>query len=409
MSASLLILSLLPRIALATLTYGAAIIDISRYKEVAKVVLAGGTAYELPARYYPYPPPWQYIEAAALLISRFSGLSFDFVVKIPSIIADAAIAILLYLILLRSNQTKRMSLIWSLLFAFNPASIMISSGHGQFDSLPIAFSLAALYLAMFFASPHNALYLSALLLGMGVALKVYPILFLPLFLAYLQDKKAVTLKQSAIYLLSALFPLFFSLLPFLLKGQIEPFMRPFMYVSIGGVTDLGLMPILKTLHFPIRGLSATTITFKDVWLIDDFARFFLSRGKVLFFTKLVFAGGYLVLVSRARRFDIPNSILIVCLLIYVVIGGLSAQYLIWIVPFAILTQDLMIVLYTVVSTAALVSFYLTHYPEALFGLNAVPEYLQIGSENTWFTAFNTLFWITCGIWLWITAKRTKVE
>lgn len=367
--ASLLILSLLPRVALATFTYEAAMIDVSRYEEVAKMVLAGGTAYELSAQYYPYPPPWQYIEAAALLISRLSDLSFDFVVKIPSILADAAISILIYLILLRSSQTKRTSLIWSLLFAFNPVSIMISSGHGQFDSLPIAFSLAALYLAMFFASPRNALYLSALLLGVGVALKVYPILFLPLFLAYLQDKKEVTLKQSAIYLLSALFPLFFSLLPFLLKGQIEPFMRPLMYVSIGGVTDLGLMPILRTLHLPIRGLSATTITFKDVWLIDDFVRFFLSRGKVLFFTKLVFAGGYFTLLSKAKRFDIPNLIVITCLLIYVIVGGLSAQYLMWIVPLAILAQDRMVVPYTLVATAVLISFYLTFYPEVLLGLN----------------------------------------
>ena len=69
-SASLLILSLLPRAALAAFTYGGAIIDIARYAEVAKVILAGGTVYELPARYYPYPPPWMYIEAAALLISR---------------------------------------------------------------------------------------------------------------------------------------------------------------------------------------------------------------------------------------------------------------------------------------------------------------------------------------------------
>lgn len=179
----LVVIVLIPRILLITLTYGAGLVDIRNYEIVGDAVLEGRTAYELELRNYPYPPPWMYVEAVSLGIARNTGISFDFVIKLPLVISDVVITYVVFLLLKRRN-TPRSAFLWALTFALNPVAIMVSAGHGQFDSIVILFTLLSIYLIADHSEHDLKIPFAALLLGLGIALKLYPVLVLPILLIH---------------------------------------------------------------------------------------------------------------------------------------------------------------------------------------------------------------------------------
>jgi len=101
------------------------------------------------------------------------GMLFNTLVKIPFLISDLVVAILLYKIIadVTSNRTSasRASALWFL----NPYLIWISSGWGMFDSIPALLSLASFYLLL-----KKKIGLSSASLAGAVAYKLYPLLFL---------------------------------------------------------------------------------------------------------------------------------------------------------------------------------------------------------------------------------------
>ena len=85
---------------------------------------------------------------------------------------------------------------------------------------------------------------------------------------------------------------------------------------------------------------------------------------------------------------------------YFVSAGISAQYLVWILPFAVLSRDKMLKYYTVIATIALLGYYLTINPEENLGhgLWFLAYYKMFFA--TIYTIFNFLLWIVCGIWIY---------
>jgi len=101
------------------------------------------------------------------------GVLFNTLVKIPFLISDLAVAILLYKIVGENAGNRNLALKASALWFLNPYLIWISSGWGMFDSIPALLSLTSLYLLL-----KKKIGLSSASLAGAVAYKLYPLLFL---------------------------------------------------------------------------------------------------------------------------------------------------------------------------------------------------------------------------------------
>jgi len=101
------------------------------------------------------------------------GILFNTLVKIPFLISDLLVAILLYKMIEESAGNQNLAFKASALWFLNPYLIWISSGWGMFDSIPALLSLASLYLLL-----KKRIALSSVSLAAAVAYKLYPLLFL---------------------------------------------------------------------------------------------------------------------------------------------------------------------------------------------------------------------------------------
>jgi len=123
--------------------------------------------------------------------------------KFPYLIFDLGVAFLISSFF----DDKRKKFLAFFLWLLNPLSFYTSFMVGQFDIIPVFFTLLALKLAFL-----NKKYLAAICLGLGGGLKMFPLFFLP-FLANLGKKFWERLKILAIgfgvYLL-IIFPFLFS-------------------------------------------------------------------------------------------------------------------------------------------------------------------------------------------------------
>ena len=78
--------------------------------------------------------------------------------------------------------------------------------------------------------------------------------------------------------------------------------------------------------------------------------------------------------------------------------GLSVQYLVWLIPFAILERDKMVIPYIILGTLAQVGFYLFLAQNILFGNLSTEASFQVKNIYLYFYG-NLLFWIFCVFWL----------
>jgi hypothetical protein len=151
------------RFALA-LTQGE-VADTPNYHRVAAVLRSGGELYVDTPGLFPYPPVWNWVEVASLALAEKTGVPFVVWVKIPSILADAGIALLLGALAPVGRRA-----LYASAYALNPVPILISGAHGQFDSVPILCCVVAVY-AM---ERKRSAPLAALALTLGIALKSFP-------------------------------------------------------------------------------------------------------------------------------------------------------------------------------------------------------------------------------------------
>ncbi|HEX8923662.1 MAG TPA: hypothetical protein VF828_02935 [Patescibacteria group bacterium] len=125
-----------------------------------------------------------------------------FFLKIPYIFADLGIGYLFY------KMTGRLKP--AVLWLFNPFTIYFVYILANFDIIPVFFTFLSYYLLR-----EKRLTASALSLGLAIALKAYPVIFLPLF-AFSYDNK--NFKKMFLYSLFSFLPAIISLLPFIFNS-----------------------------------------------------------------------------------------------------------------------------------------------------------------------------------------------
>ncbi len=206
---------------------------------------------------WPYPWPYVYGPVMAYLLAAVRYLvggsvnvfwrdgtyyvyidpAWAFSVKLVFILADTAVALLLYLLI--RERSQKLALLGTALYYLNPITIHVSAVYGMFDGLALAFFLLGLYLT-------RRERLSYALYGFSLAVKhtlVFPAI-LTLWDALLKGKKAV-LRTAFLILggvlpfipLLALCPSSLKALPDLLRGMGVSYTLPVSY-SMNGVSSL---------------------------------------------------------------------------------------------------------------------------------------------------------------------------
>ena len=322
--------------------------DILLYRVMAQAILRGDTVYP-PLVLFPYPPYSQFEPAAMLKLADLTGWRFDFTIKLPCILADAVSTWLIFHYLRWRGARLGSAAAWTAGFAFNPVSILISAFHGNQMAIVPAFVFGAFVLVEHAArSPERVRLLLAagLTLGIGLAIRPYAAPLVPIF-ALLATRSIVgAVGFGALTTVPALL----SAVPYLLLERQTLLMSIFTY---SGVTDFGWVAALRSLPYFVSG-----------------AKLMLFDEVVVEGTKRLYIVGYAALLPLVALFDrerLKRALLLGPLLFYALYGNVSAQYFVWVLPFALALRMWMVVPYTLLATLAIVCFYVLYHPTILFG------------------------------------------
>jgi hypothetical protein len=150
-------------------------------------------------------------------IYDFSGLTsispfifrYLLLLKLPYLIFDLLIGLLLYKFFKEEDDKKEALLFWF----FNPLNLYGIYVVGQFDIIPSLLAFLGVFLFR-----QNKVFFSALCLGLGAAFKSFPLLLLPFFLTCLKD-----FKKSSYFAYICLSTYLLFTLPFILSPSFQKY------------------------------------------------------------------------------------------------------------------------------------------------------------------------------------------
>lgn len=336
----------------APLLLGAEVADIKTYRLMAEKALSGENVYHRRVL-FPYTPLTLPLPAASLLLARVSGLPFHLTIKVWPILADCAMAVLVWQAALRRGSPDRAAFRLGLAYAANPVAILTSAFHGNHTVLGVLCAFWA-YACVAESPASGAGYRSAgLLLGLGIAARSFPVLLAPVFAVLLGlGEGASGLRRRAEFLLLAGLPAALASVPALLADA-SAYAREL--ASYSGFADQGWLAIRRGVGV-VTGAGKRFPPDTEAWL---------QASKLVFFPLY---GGLLAALVRLRRHaDLAAGCLLAWLLFLVAYAGVSTHYLMWILPFGLLVAPRWTAAYSAAATAAMVGFYLTWFPGVLEG------------------------------------------
>lgn len=287
--------------------------DIESYRLVGQHVVAGEDVYsaEDTLKRYPYLPFQMYWSALSHLISERIPLSFESVVRLAPILADLLICLLIYY--WSANQNRQEPALWAgLLYALNPLSIYVSAYHGQFDAIPVVMIILA-----FIYAEKNRAGISGLWLGLGVLTKSWPVLALLLGGIYFRTK--------------------WQKLIFLIMFGIVPLAGVLIYAFSYHANILTVIKRATTYDSGI-GVWGYTYLLRLLGLASvSFQQFYNEYYGISKYVTLLII--FMVWLLIARKQGLFAGMLTILLAFLAFTHAFSIQYLIWLLPFAILDQQ----------------------------------------------------------------------
>ena len=358
--------------------------DVLRYHKVASHVLDVSWNPYLAPRLYPYPAAWIWVEVAAEWLARHAGVSFALAVKTPVLLADAALAGLLAgWALDRMAAGTRPTFSWAgWAYALHPVAVLVAGFHGQFDAAAL---LALLYALR--ARERGHLDRSALTLAAGIALKSFPVLVLPFVLLFLPDARA-----RVRYVALAVLPVIVLLAPFAVADRAALARELFAYA---GVADFGWIGAVRAVRAAVTGHLLRAGAEQWGALVP------VSKGVFV----LVIAALWWATAARRLRWSLEASALAVLLAFQVFYGALSAQYLLWPVPLALLLGERLAALHAAAATVALLGFYVLLAPGVLTPAEA-PLMPAAIAQGLWM-AGTIAVWLVSAAWLAGLVRRAR--
>jgi hypothetical protein len=287
--------------------------DIESYQTVGTLVLDRQNVYTSDAATgrHPYLPLQMYWMGFSKMLATRTHLPFVKIVKLAPIVADVAIAVILFMLLKRRTGILQTAFWGGLMYSVNPISVFVSSYHGQFDAIPLLCILLALW-----SLPKSSTAAGAWL-GLGILDKSWPVLVLPSILFALKGWS----RRSWLLITATLVPLIgivaYSLF---FDAPWETTIR----TALGYNRGIGIWGYT----YFARLLSLLRPDFAGVfgWLVNN-ARY-LTLGAL-----------GLVWVLRASRQYLEAGILTLLVSYFALTHAFAIQYLVWIIPFAILCLD----------------------------------------------------------------------
>lgn len=236
---------------------------------------------------------------------------FMLVLKFPYLFFDIALGLVLYKI----YNNKKILYFW----LFNPITIYLIYILGNFDIIP-----AFLTVLSFYFLRKNKLFLSYLLIGFAIALKIYPVMFLPFFILY--DSK--NLIKNIKYGLIAFLPLLLSVIPFIHQNSF--------YASFFGSGLTQKILEYKVLNIPIFPvfylLILANYTFsksKNRFELAMFQTFLMFIGLVKFHPQWIiwFLPFLLIFYYQSKNIKYFFWCLFILIFLYVIL--FNDNYLFW--------------------------------------------------------------------------------
>lgn len=353
--------------------HGSEVADIHSLQEMGELYLRGINPY-LALNYNVYPPLAIYLEALTLHLSALINVPFYILIKLWPNLADILTGFLIYLFLTKKGVKPNIASLWGLIFLLNPISLIISSAHGQIDSIPSFLVILSIF-SLTFNLTRFSYVISALFLGLSIAIKPNPLILLPFFLIF----RKTDFKTKLIFLFFTTVPLVLLFIPFLQDNAEYVLKRIFDY---SGASDFGLPAIWRGIYY----LQTGSYKF-------EFTKEILQYSKIFFLIGLIF----LAFIYRNSN-KLINSLLAIYLLFLSFYFGVSAQYLSWVLPLAVLKQDLMVIPFSLSGIVSLISFYLFLNPRIIVTeLSTIPPFQ---SQFMLIYAFsNLIFWAITLFWL----------
>jgi hypothetical protein len=384
-SVILFVAALLVRVWLAYATPGAGY-DIESYRIQAQAVLSGQNIYEVTHR-HPYLPLWMYVPATAWWVAEQTGWPFHFWIKLPSLAADLGIGFLLWKILRRNGITVKAALLYAGFYLFNPVVLLVTVAHGQFDALVLFFVLLAIWWV-----EHGSVWRrcgAALSLGMAIALKGFPVLFLPTFLLCLRDFQSGLQKGKIGLLISGHFPRLSlgkraksvqksNRRPSTLResqclqsyGQVLAFaglvMIPAVLVSLPYLDASRARLLWIALGYSSTADHSYPFVLREwgkaggMWA-EALLTFLRAQARIITVLGVAFVTG----MAWWGKRPLVEQLALIVLSVYVLAPGLASQQMLWLVSLLLVVSPRHAIGYSVVSTIALVVFYGIHFPEVL--------------------------------------------
>ena len=366
---------------LLLLSPGAAF-DMESYARVAAIPGPGLYSAAATVGRYPYLPLWWALLRGLGGLQHWLGGDPGIWMRLPGVAGDLAVSLLLYSLAERRSRggsariagadhwrSERAGLLAGLGWALNPLAALISAAHGQFDSLALALLLLAAWLLEYARQPR-AEWWAALCLAAAVALKTWPLAFLPLYLGSFPSLRE-RLRFSAWVLL----PPLLLLLPWLAFDGPAAVAG---HLAYSGAAALGLSGALRAACY---ALGAGVDLYRR---LDGLWRAAAGLG-----LGLAYAAG----LWQCRRLKLLEGLPWTALLLLLLAPGLSPQYLAWPVALALAVSPRLALRLSLACLPLLGCFYALFLPTVLAGKAAwVPPALgQIGTL-LWALA-NLLWWI----------------
>jgi hypothetical protein len=348
--------------------------DIDSYRLVTDALLRGQEVYTAVAGRHPYLPFQMVIMGGMASLAAATGLPYVVAMKLPAMLADVALTGLIYRAV-AYDRGREWAAYLALLYALNPVSLLVTSYHGQFEAVTLLLLVAAWWLY-----ERRRVGASGAALGLAILNKTWPVLFLPVVVLRLPSWRARIGYSALALAVPAL-----AVVAYLLAFDADP--APMLGRALTHRGNAGYW-----------GPSAVVFPTAAVWpglqpLVD---------GLLLVRNWLLLAAALLALWWTQRQSAL-DAFLTLLLAVFAVTVGIGIQWLVWLVPFALLAgQDRWLRLYSLAA-----AFMLTVH---LYGLHMVPwlaEWLPAASLD-WLIRLSALpAWGIVVAWLVSRLRRAR--
>ena len=306
--------------------------DAAVFRTWGDLVRDGRDVYAETSVPHPHLPFDIYLFAFAAQLEDWLGPHFFSWMRWPNILADLGILVLIYQGSLKLGRSPSAAFWLAFLWAVHPISIFTSVLHGQIHPVAIFFALLAWYLLRFWPGYRGAV-LGGLALGFAVLVRTWTGLFIPVFLLLPSG-----LTNRALFLAwTAVAPALFALVYQLSFGSVNLFREILDYEEVTG-------------HFGYPYAFGHYLN----WLVPDtWLPFALAHGREILVGSLLVTAAVVI----PRRNELASATALIATF-YAATHGFGSQYLVWIVPFALMGgQVAMLGAYSAAAVPALFVYY----------------------------------------------------